>query len=239
MIRVAWITHRKGDRLSAYKAYRDAEDFSESEDVKARCKVECAGLLMELAESGKGNMEEVRRAIAQSLEAISPNAYNRRATLELMYTETYGKQQNPDFATAAQLSEEFVDRWEQLGEQAPTRELSAAMFQAGMYYRRSGNMEKALSYYRRVLNEVPDNAEKFAGFDPKAQALLGLSKIAAENEDYPAYKQILRDIIDMYPQDSVTEKIRQNYPGIEQELQPTTGQEAIQRAINSMPSIEE
>ncbi len=84
MNRAAWLTHWKKDRLRAYRAYREVQDFTTLQSVRDSCEVECIGLLMELAESGRGTHEEVRAAAAKALTTVPETNVKSRATIELM-----------------------------------------------------------------------------------------------------------------------------------------------------------
>ncbi len=201
MRRVAWITHwQKNDRLAAYRAYRELEKFSGSESVKSLCKVECAGLLMELAESGKGTHEEVRAEIAKDLAEIPQTDAKNRAVLELMNTETWSRQPNPDNLKAAQLSVALIEKYSAMNKPELQRELVTATGQAGMYFRRAGDFAKSEYYYGRVLNEFPDTVDAFRGSSPHAKAMTGISNLAAGEGDKELRDRILRDVLETYPE---------------------------------------
>src|SRR5690606_23277109 len=108
MVRYAWLKHNhQKDRLTAYQAYREIENFSGSEAVKIRCQVEQVGLLMELAESEKGNHQDVRDYIDR-VRAEMPEGYlKQRAVLDLMYMESYARQPERDYWTAIKYGQIF------------------------------------------------------------------------------------------------------------------------------------
>jgi tetratricopeptide (TPR) repeat protein len=212
MRRVAWITHwQKNDRLAAYRAYRELEKFSGSESVKSLCKVECAGLLMELAESGKGTHEEVRAEIAKDLAEIPQTDAKNRAVLELMNTETWSRQPNPEFLRAALLGDEFIARYTPLNrDKLLDREVATAIFQTGVCYLRAGQREKAGQYFSKVITDYSDKTESFAGVNLEAQALHGYALIAADGGDLSTAKQVMRNVVEMYPADGLSKAIQES-----------------------------
>jgi tetratricopeptide (TPR) repeat protein len=241
MIRVAWLTHNHGsrsareNRLAAYRAYREIGRFTGSDVVRARCAVECVGIMMELAETEvageprgsrrtMGTHEEVRREAHAAFESIQPTSrimIRHRSTLELMFLETFARQPDPDFATAARLGEDFVERHQSLGEDAPQREVAAALHQTGMYHLRLGNLERAQALFERVIDEVPEDVDHFAGINPRAQALMGMAHIARGVGDHREARQLMRDVIDLYPEDVGSAQIRTRYPNLERNVEPS------------------
>ncbi len=221
MYRVAWITHKQGDRLSAYRAFRQLQEFTTYESMKVKCQVECVGLLMELAESGKGTHEEVREEVQKSLGSI-PEAYIKpRATVELMNVETWARQPEPDFAMAAALGEAFIAKYSAMGDQAPIRELGAAHFQTGFYFMDANNPQKAREYFNKTITDFPDNLEIFNGIHPHAQALNGLSHLAYKEGNIAAAEQILRDAIELYPDTELSRKAKVTHKELVRRLQPS------------------
>lgn len=220
MYRVAWITHwHKGDRLAAYRAYRQLEAFSGSPALKAKCRVECVGLMMELAESGKGTHDEVRAAVSEALELIPESEIKQRAVVELMNTETYARQANPDPLRSARLSEEFITKY--AGNKELERELATATYQTGLFYQEAGDKEKARLWYDRVLRDVPPNVDHFAEVHPYAQALRGNAMLAREEGNTVEEKQIWRDIVELYPDDVTSKMILKNFPNIREDVEPS------------------
>src|SRR5690606_24638676 len=162
MVRYAWLKHNhQKDRLTAYQAYREIENFSGSEAVKIRCRVEQAGLLMELAESGKGNHQDVRDYIDR-LRAAMPEGYlKQRAVLDLMYMETYARQPERNFPNAIALGEEFLKNYSITRNPELLREHASACVMVGTWYRYKGNISKATEYFERTLNDYPRDAVYF------------------------------------------------------------------------------
>jgi tetratricopeptide (TPR) repeat protein len=222
MNRAAWLTHWKKDRLGAYRAYREIQDFSTLQSVRDNCEVECIGLLMELAESGKGTHEEVRAAVAKALTTVPETNVKSRATIELMNLETYARQPEPDFARAAALGEAFLAKYNALGAEAPQRELVAATFETGLYHQRAGNLSAARAYFSKVIEDFPASVETFYGFNPKAQALHGLALIARAEGDLQTERQILRDIIELYPEDGISKAVEKVNPTLRNDTRAST-----------------
>ncbi|MEO8376490.1 MAG: hypothetical protein ABI579_02380 [Candidatus Sumerlaeota bacterium] len=208
MIRVAWIMHQKKDRLAAYRAYREIQEWSATKTVRSRCEVECIGLIMELAESEKGWHEEVRKEADTALANLPEDDVAHRATIELMYFESYARQPDHDFQTAAQLGIEFVEKYGAMGEKTPQREYAGALFETGVYLMRLGDKENARKYFNRVLDEIPPDVETFQGVDYHAQSLHGLSLLAFDEGDSTTANQIKRDIIELFPDDPLSKELK-------------------------------
>ncbi|MBX3728190.1 MAG: SPOR domain-containing protein [Candidatus Sumerlaeia bacterium] len=210
--RVAWIWHQQGDRLGAYRAYRELERFSSSELVRATCAAECVGLLMELAESGnKGTHEDVRREIARYLDLIPERYVRQRALLHLMEHESWARQPDRDLERAALLGEELVARYSGLPE-PPLRELATASWQTAMYHRLAGNQEKALEWTYRTLRDYPEDVETFANSHPHAKAKFQLTEMVFLTGTRQEYFSMLRDLIREYPQDRLVQRMADIYP---------------------------
>jgi tetratricopeptide (TPR) repeat protein len=224
MRRVAWIDHHDGRPVDAHRRYGELAAFAASEEVRARCAVERVGIALEMAESSIGTMNEVRdmaRRAWASFEPSERSLLHHRATLEIMFLETFARQSEPDYETAARLGEEYIERWQALGEDAPLRELGAAMFQTGRYHRELGDLEAALMWCERVIDEIPQDAEQFAGLNPHAEAMMGLAHIAHLEGDEEGKLQILRDLLEQYPGQHTVGRIREFYPRLEEEVLPT------------------
>jgi tetratricopeptide (TPR) repeat protein len=222
MNRAAWLTHWKKDRLRAYRAYREVQDFTTLQSVRDSCEVECIGLLMELAESGRGTHEEVRAAAAKALTTVPETNVKSRATIELMNLETYARQPEPDFAHAAALGEAFLVKYKALGTEAPQREFVAATFETGLCHQRAGNLSAARTYFTKVIEEFPASVETFNGFNPKAQALHGLALIARAEGDFQTERQILRDILQLYPEDGISKAVEKANPTLRDDTRRST-----------------
>ncbi len=217
MVRSAWLIHQTGDRLQAFRAWRETEQFSNSETVKARCRVEWVALMMELAECDKGTHADMRHA-AQVAYAAYPNQLKRRAVLELMFAETFSRQPAARHALSAQLCGAFVEKYTPLNVNgALDREIYSAMYQAGLFHERAGNISQALDWYEHVLSVVPSDFEGFAGAHPHAEALGGLSRQAARDGNTELQRAILRDIVKQYPNSQLARKILNGYSHLVQE----------------------
>lgn len=221
MRRFAWVTHQLGDRLTAYAAYGELEQQTNADSILATCQVEKQGLLLELAESGKGNHEDVRRSLSETWNWLPDRFTTHKSTLELMFLETFARQPQPDFRKAATMCEEFVVRWNTADENKPIREISSAMHMAGMFWRKGGNDDKALYWAERVLNEVPTTGTKFRGVTPHAQALMGMAYLLRGPENQARNEQIRRNLIEWYPNDNLTTKIKAADPGIMDRVRPS------------------
>ncbi|MDK2971219.1 MAG: hypothetical protein PWP23_974 [Candidatus Sumerlaeota bacterium] len=214
MNRTAWLWHQTGDRLRAYQAYRELEGFTANPRLRAKCQVECLGLMMELAESGKGDHEEVRRHAAELLAGIDEKAYPKeRAITELISLETYARQPERDYKMAAALSEQFIEKYTPLNSDGSlNRELATAMYETGMFHRLSKNLDQATYWYERTLIDFPSDVEHFRGLHPHAQSILGLANVAFHRKDYETHKELRRLVVQEFPDDLTTKAILRNSP---------------------------
>lgn len=221
MRRVAWLTHQSGDRVGAYKAYRQLEQFSHSADQRDLCKVECIGLLMELAECEVGTHEDVRREVEKVLAELPQSNHKQRALAELMYLETFARQPKPDNQRAAELGAAFLEKYQAMGDNSLQRELAAACFQTGFFYERAGKYELARLYFKKVFDDFPHDVETFRGNSPHAQALNGLAILAVYEGDNETKEQVYRDLIELYPDLLLTKRIKADYPHLETKRPPS------------------
>lgn len=222
MVRVAWIWHHQGERLRAYRAYRQIAAFSARADVRARCEVECVGLLLELAESGKGTHEEVRdeaRRVFTRTPRDTPALVRRASTLELMFGETYSRQPRPNHRLAARLMDDFVARYGALGEEQPVREVATAHYQAGLYYYRARDLSTAYDRFSAVFGLYPLDVPQFAGLNPHAEAILGWSNIAWDEGDQALAREMLVELLRLYPGEQSAERVRRLFPALQAEAE--------------------
>ncbi len=229
MVRWAWFTHQAGNRPAAYQAWREIEEFAGSEALSSRALVAATGLMMELAESGAGTHEEVRREVEKNLALVPESEVKHRAVLELMYSETYSRQPEPDFAKAAQLSVELIEKYSQFEDANVERELATATTQAGMYFRRAGDIDKALEYYERTLTEFPKDVEHFRGVHPHSQALVGLTHILYQQERYEEGEVVLGIILREFPDDVAVRGFEEANPDLYQRVMEGELPETIEK----------
>ncbi|MCD6384326.1 SPOR domain-containing protein [Candidatus Sumerlaeota bacterium] len=158
MRRVAWTYHIEGDRLTAYRAYRELERFTGSELVRAIARMECAGLLMEFARCGKGSLADCRRECQKVLASTPTRFKKQRATAELMYMESYYFEQ--DYEQCIELSEDFFRSYSDC-----IREYSAGLCMVAQAYGRMRRYDESINLLLklRALNIPPE--ERFYHFD--------------------------------------------------------------------------
>lgn len=222
MTRSAWLLHQTGQREKALCAWREIERFSASESVKAHCRAEAVGLMMELAESGKGTHEEMRRAATKAFADIPSEQLKWRAVVELMYGETFARQPNAQPAVSARLNEAFVAKYTPLNANGVLdREIGTATYQAGLFHEWAGDTNKALDWYERSLTELPPDFEGFAGMHPHAEALGGLARVAGKIDDPQLRDEIIRDILTDHPDSEVGRKVSEQWPALAREVQST------------------
>jgi tetratricopeptide (TPR) repeat protein len=221
LFRAQRILQSQGQKAHAYDVLSEVIDVIEDGWIREQCLVDRVGLLLEMAETGEvGNHDEVRRAALSSLSQMSsdtPEGVQRRATVELMLFETHMRQPQPDCTTAAELGESYIRHYGSLQEAVPTRELAAAMNVTGRCQAAIGNTARAEELFLHVLTEIPPDAQAFRGFHPHAEALNGLAELSSQGGDREVSDELLREIITMYPDETITARIRQYRPDLVQE----------------------
>jgi tetratricopeptide (TPR) repeat protein len=200
-------------REEAYRAFWELRSMDRGAPARAQSAVFQVALLMELARSGKGSMQDCRRAAERWLSEIPQSGQpflQNRATLELMHLETFFHEGDHD--TVVKLGAEFVERHTGLGADTPWREVGMAMYLLAQINLIRHDNEEAEHWFNRMLAEVPSDAEHFARYHPHAQALAGLSVLLAREERYAESMDIMRALVREFPDEEVTATIRAGYP---------------------------
>ena len=179
--RVAWIMHQQKDRLGAYKAYREMEAFTGSDYSRVMAKVECAGLLMELARCEKGTLADCRRECEKIIESI-PAEYQtdfdfrlQLALTELMHLESWfydGKYQS-----CIEEAELFLKKYDEQF----NRERGMCSVFLGIAYYNLGSYDNAITVMSQVLNM--DIQREWKDVDIKKKALERLILMTREQGD--------------------------------------------------------
>ena len=164
MRRVAWTYHIQGDRIKAYRAYREMERFTGSELVRAIARVECAGLLMEMARRAKGSLEDCRRECQKVLTMTPERFRKQRATAAVMYLETYYYEQN--YERCVQLAEEFFKSYPDC-----KREYSIALCTAAQAYGRMKKYDESIRLLLELVNLKVGPEDKFYHYDLQKWAI--------------------------------------------------------------------
>ncbi len=145
MRRVAWTYHHQGDRLTAYRAYREMERFTGRDLVRAIARVECAGLLMEMAREGKvGSLPESRRECLKVLETAPVRFRQQRACAASMHFETYYFEEN--YAKCTELAEQLIVDYPDV-----KRDLSSVLLMAGVAYARMVRYDDAIRLLKQQV----------------------------------------------------------------------------------------
>lgn len=207
--RIAWITHQQGNRQDAYRMYHEIENETRSQQTRSNCRVERLGLLVEIAENGIGTHEEVRHAKTKWYDELAKDDIKSRAVMDLIEFQSWSRQPEPDHARAAQLGEEFLQRYTADPENRPLRELASAMHHTAMFHRRAGNHERALELCIAVMEEIPAGVESFHGSNPHARALIGAGNVAAELAQTDLWHDLMAMAAGLYAEeDHVAAEIR-------------------------------
>jgi hypothetical protein len=160
MRRVAWTYHHQGDRITAYRAYREMERFTGSDLVRAIARVECAGILLEMArEENVGSLHESRRECKKVLETAPERFREQRGCAASMLFETYYFQEN--YAKCTELAEQFLLEYPDV-----KRDRSSVLLMAGVAYARMGCYDDTIRLLKeQVAMQLGGPEDRFYHFD--------------------------------------------------------------------------
>jgi tetratricopeptide (TPR) repeat protein len=212
--RVAWLLRIQGERLRAYQAYREISQVTDLTDLRVRCDVECVSLIMELAQwDGIGSWADCRPAAQRAMQNNpnqTPLQREFTCTLQLQFMETY--MLDGDYETAVRLCDQTLQNFATMEGEPPVREYGALLYMAGNNCLELGDEDRALGYYARVLNEVPEDADSFDRLHPHAEALNGLARIALRSRDPGTAMTVYRDLVREHPNALIVRELRRAYP---------------------------
>ena len=191
MKRVAWVEHRKGNRVKAYQAYREIEGCSGSELVKAQCRAEIAGLLLELSECEKGSLKETREYCQKIKQTWGNGCEKEFSIVSLVEIETYMKE--IDYPMTLDYSKALVNFIN--NKEDCRREWLVAMCYIGDALVFTQKSDDAEYYYNSILATKDKGYEQFEAFDPYLGSELGLARIARIRKDYEKAKSYYEDVI--------------------------------------------
>jgi len=146
---------RGGQNLAALQSYTEALEVAEPGSVEeAECLVERAALLMQLARSGKGTMEEVRRACRIAERRIAPERNKFRATAALMNAETLliDKRWEEGLAALQAIQNQYRQQ---------RREHLAATLMSGVALLHLNRTAEAEGVFRQMLATPVDTKDQF------------------------------------------------------------------------------
>jgi tetratricopeptide (TPR) repeat protein len=182
MRRIAWIYHTIGERAHAYKAYDELERYSGSDYMKAICRVEKCGILMEYARSEKGTLAECRQAFELALSQIPQEDARERGTIELMNLESYFYEGN--YAEALRLGDAWLTSYD-----AQLRDKYMVLQFMATASDRTGDLERSKTLAAQIL-ELPEPTDPWDQFgsggstwDMKERILAGMKASAHERGD--------------------------------------------------------
>jgi hypothetical protein len=164
MRRVAWTLHMEGDRIGAYRAYREVERFTGSDLVRAIARVECAGLLMEMARSAKGSLDDCRRECQKVLDTCPERFRSQRATAALMYFESYYFEKA--YERVAELGQQFLAEYKDC-----PREYSAALCMTAQALGKLERYQESLDLLLELYEMDISPEDQFYHFDLRKWAV--------------------------------------------------------------------
>jgi len=192
-LNAAFAFHRSTDRAAAYEVLVDLERTGGDAQYLSYLAVQKAGLLVELAQSGKGSLGEARYYIVARLRTLAfegAAGLRHKALLELMYGESFVKEGK--IAEGLSSLEAFEARWS--GIPYARRELGACRVWLGVGRLRQGDKAGARVAFESVVSMELSRQESFAAAPPEATAARWLMDLGAIEND-PEARDIWRDFL--------------------------------------------
>lgn len=212
MIRVAWILREQRHRLQAYQAYREIERFTGSDTVRARCRTEYCGLLLELMFFEHfGSWEDAHRACVRALRATARGSTESQikfhTLLRLITLEScvwVG-----DNEAALGMAEELIA--DSNGNDALRREVAWAWFWKGDAYRAMGRRDESVAAYEQVIAMNLRADEDFAEERAPLSAASRLFQWAERDGDLAAMDQWSAFLGERFPDTTAGYRYRRVY----------------------------
>jgi len=219
--------HALGDRVEAYRAYGESHARTADATLKRRATVERIALMMELAESGKGSMEEFRHAAWHAIAATGTDTLPElkdRAILELMYGESFVKEGRESLAVEP--LRHFIAKYQ--GVPTLRREIAEACFAQGVALYRSNQIEESKESFILALATELRHEENWAdSLSPvDARAAEWLCWIANQRNQLPELQTWAAYLSAKHPEVPEAHRVQEWIQDLERRL-PTL-QEGIQ-----------
>jgi hypothetical protein len=194
---LARVYHAMGWRTTAYRAYREIETVVTDPRDQARCLVEQAGLLMELARSDLGRLFDCRllaSQVLQEFEASEDPIRQRCATAALMGAETWLWERDYPRCVVESLAvaETYAD---------VRREWAVAMMTAGYALKELDRYDEALSTLMEVVNvsDWDPDRDDFPNFNMQSIAAGEAIEVLDEVGDHTAADNLRHHVIQRWP----------------------------------------
>jgi tetratricopeptide (TPR) repeat protein len=183
-------------RRTAYRAYKEIESIATHPVDILRCQVERAGLLLELAHSGSGQMADNRllcsRIVERHSEADLPEARTLVATAALMRAETYQIDNDPEQALV-----ELRHVAEQYADVAKVRAM--ALYFTGFALCDAGRYEESFGYFEQIARMRLSSEHNFPRLDLSPQSYRNLVLVAIRNGLDEEAEEYFLEFADAYP----------------------------------------
>jgi tetratricopeptide (TPR) repeat protein len=156
---LSWIDHDRREQIKAYRGLDEVARLSADAKTSARCRVEQIAIIFEMARSGIGQLEEVRRAADEFLASTPIEFRDYRATAELMSLETYFYDAN--YEKLIDLATQYIEKYPDI-----KREHAMALIWIGVGYAYLGDYESAVPWFEGVLQmDLDPNKDNFRALD--------------------------------------------------------------------------
>lgn len=195
---LARVYHAAGWRLAAYRAYSDLGEACQSKSDLARALCERVGLVLELAESGKGCYADVRQAAAEALPQISAapgQCRKMRAVIELMRVESlyYDKQ----YPVAASEIEKYMAEYASHPE--CSREVNLMSVWQAQTFREIGRRLEAKAILASLVDSGIRAEDCFPNMNIEVLSALFLGEMGVEDRNVPETNKWVGYLATKYP----------------------------------------
>lgn len=196
LLRLAYVAHGEKDRPEALRLFGIVAGAADDPEIRAEATVNMGGIIMELARSGKGTLEESRQWLTARAQSMKEPYPHHSARLALMAGETYYHEKNFVASIAA------MDRLLVEYPQAPMLEKATANLFLGLCYFKLKDSVNGEKHLATILTMPLGEKDRWATSpDMKVRALGWLIELHARDENVAARDYYIGILKDQYPEE--------------------------------------
>jgi len=179
MIRVGHLIHGvHKDRKRAYRLYKEIYNLSQTLSQRTEALTQLSGIMMELARSDKGNLEECRIFYENALEEIPIDFVFSRSTIELMHLETWSHEKN--HKKCIEEAEIYISKYPDY-----KRNLSMCKLFLGISKVNLGLNKEAKEIFEEIVQmDLEEKGNKWKDVDVQERAVVWLIHICEAQNDF-------------------------------------------------------
>jgi tetratricopeptide (TPR) repeat protein len=194
MMRVAKMIHGEKDRTKAFKAFKELYELSPGDEQKSESLKHLGALMMEMARSSKGTLEETRIFMENSLDEIPIDMVEARATIEQMHMESWYYEDN--YEKTIEEGHEIL----QNSDIYPMKIIATCHLFMGLAYGNSDNYDEAIKSLNAILDMPLGPEDRWKAIpDFKKHSLIWMINLSKRYELDQAAKKWEETMESMYP----------------------------------------